>query len=73
MLQKRDQKSFYFNGMLIDIGMLAYNCRNPNGARNHQRGTALCCLSAVASDLIYNYPINQETENRISNWLKELQ
>lgn len=73
MLQKRDQRSFYFNGELVDVDLLAYNYRRPNGCRNHQRGTALCCLSSVASDLLFDYPITQETENKIPNWLKELQ
>lgn len=73
MLQKRDQSSFYFNGEVIDVDMLAYKHRLPNGCRNHQRGTALCCLAVVAQDLNSGIPICQEYQDKIPQYLKELQ
>jgi len=69
MLRACSSNSFYLDAELVDLNWLEWDCRKPNGARNHKRIQALTKLRLTAENLLSGY--HDATEDLIYTWLQE--
>ena len=69
MIKSISGTRFYLNNELVDVEMLEYENRKPNGGSNHRRGQAICKLKLLANELLCGY--ETDDENLVYKWLRE--